>query len=178
MPGSKQGPVRLTIVPPNMFPFSGANTSGKLAPIRSLKDSVIVRKYWRSILKISNIEDIGPAPDADAWQYLLVDAENVSTWKAVGHPSVRQVSHVGGLREGFLHWCHHWLADLRVWHVGIRLRSVASVESDKGGHTSLIRSRIDIKLKYLDATRVTSNWTWPSLVSPPASVCVVHPSQS
>ena len=41
MPGSKQGPVRLTIVPPNMFPFSGANTSGRFAPIRSLNHLVI-----------------------------------------------------------------------------------------------------------------------------------------
>ena len=54
-------------------------------------------------IKQSNIEDIGSAPDADAWQYLLVDAEHVSAWKAVGHPSVRQVSHIGGLRGGILH---------------------------------------------------------------------------
>ena len=45
VPGTKQGPVRLTMVPPSMFPFSGANTSGKLAPIRSLKDSVIAKTY-------------------------------------------------------------------------------------------------------------------------------------
>ena len=38
MPGSKQGPVRLTMVPPSMFPFSGANTSGRFAPIRSLNN--------------------------------------------------------------------------------------------------------------------------------------------
>ena len=31
VPGTKQGPVRLTMVPPSMFPFSGANTSGRLA---------------------------------------------------------------------------------------------------------------------------------------------------
>jgi hypothetical protein len=32
MPGLKHGPVRLTMVPPSMFPFSGANTSGRLDP--------------------------------------------------------------------------------------------------------------------------------------------------
>ena len=52
---------------------------------------------------MSNIEDIKPAPNADAWQYLLVDAEHVSAWKAVGHPSVGQVSDIGGLRGGILH---------------------------------------------------------------------------
>ena len=46
MPGSKQGPVRLTIVPPNMFPFSGANTSGRFAPIRSLNHFVFC--LWKS----------------------------------------------------------------------------------------------------------------------------------
>ena len=32
MPGSKHGPVMLTMVPPSMFPFSGANTRGRLDP--------------------------------------------------------------------------------------------------------------------------------------------------
>ena len=32
MPGLKHGPVRLTMVPPSMFPFSGANTSGRFDP--------------------------------------------------------------------------------------------------------------------------------------------------
>ena len=30
--GLKQGPVKLTIVPPNMWPFSGANVSGRFVP--------------------------------------------------------------------------------------------------------------------------------------------------
>ena len=30
--GSKQGPVMLTMVPPSMWPFSGANVKGKLVP--------------------------------------------------------------------------------------------------------------------------------------------------
>jgi hypothetical protein len=31
-PGTKQGPVMLTMVPPNMLPLSGANTNGRFAP--------------------------------------------------------------------------------------------------------------------------------------------------
>jgi hypothetical protein len=31
-PGTKHGPVMLTMVPPNMFPLSGANTNGRFAP--------------------------------------------------------------------------------------------------------------------------------------------------
>ena len=86
MPGSKQGPVRLTIVPPNMFPFSGANTSGRFAPIRSLNYLVIVQR--------NPIQ-----PDAHSWQNLLVNPENVSAREPVGHPRVRQVPNIGGLRD-------------------------------------------------------------------------------
>ena len=32
MSSSKQGPVMFTIVPPNMWPFSGANVRGRLVP--------------------------------------------------------------------------------------------------------------------------------------------------
>ena len=90
MPGSKQGPVRLTMVPPSMFPFSGANTKGRFAPIRSLKHFVIFR-FGILIL-----------PDAHSWQDLLVDPEYVSAGEPIGHPCVGQVPNVGGLRERLL----------------------------------------------------------------------------
>ena len=32
IPGMKQGPVKLTMVPPSMCPFSGAKVSGRLVP--------------------------------------------------------------------------------------------------------------------------------------------------
>ncbi len=35
MLGAKHGPVRLTMAPPNMWPFSGANVRGKLVPLKS-----------------------------------------------------------------------------------------------------------------------------------------------
>ena len=35
--GSKQGPVMLTMVPPSMCPFSGANVRGKFVPTMKKK---------------------------------------------------------------------------------------------------------------------------------------------
>jgi hypothetical protein len=37
IPGRKQGPVRLTIVPPSMWPFSGAKVRGRLVPTEKAK---------------------------------------------------------------------------------------------------------------------------------------------
>jgi hypothetical protein len=52
MPGLKHGPVRLTMVPPSMFPFSGANTSGRFDPTGNREPQL---KGWYTLQRKSHL---------------------------------------------------------------------------------------------------------------------------
>ncbi len=54
MPGLKQGPVRFTMVPPSMFPFSGANTSGRFDPTREHMIKCTYKKENKITDKLNN----------------------------------------------------------------------------------------------------------------------------
>ena len=91
VPGSKQGPVRLTLVPPNMFPFSGANTRGRLAPT---EQKIYEWKIFEWKIFLTEISD------ADSWQNVLINSEDVSTRETICSSSGRKISDLSSLRVG------------------------------------------------------------------------------
>ena len=88
VPWGKQGPVRLTMVPPSMFPFSGANTSGRFVPTETFAVTSCDAVH-RLLTEV---------PDADPGHDLLVDSEDVAAGEPVSKAGAGQVSYLGPLQ--------------------------------------------------------------------------------
>lgn len=98
----KHGPVIFTIVPPNMFPLSGANTRGKFDP--AIKHYYFILTYHTLLLLtiIIYVFNFTNILIANCRQYYFIYSKHMTSWKIICPSSSGQITDGRSLRERFI----------------------------------------------------------------------------